>query len=143
MEKVNLLIKFNSYGVYFVSVIILFSIVRGIISFFSNSFDFEYIYNTEDNPVRHIFLFGENPTILLGILTASFFSHSFILPIMKNNENPKNNKRDLFFGYFLVYITYLLVGIVGYIGFSDIGYTSVTDFKKVNILLIVELVSIP
>jgi hypothetical protein len=135
MEKVNLLIKFNSYGVYFVSIVILYSILRGIISFFSNSFDFEYIYNTEDNPVRHIFIFGENPTILLGILTASYFSHSFILPIMKNNENPKNNKRDLFVGYFLVYITYLLVGIVGYIGFSDIGYTSVPEFKKVIVIL--------
>jgi hypothetical protein len=139
MKKVNFLIKVNSYGVYFVSVIIIYAIVRGVIALYSTSYDFEYVYNDKNNDVRHIFLYGESPNILLGILSASFFSHSFILPIMKNNENAKNNKRDLFYGYFLVYLTYLLVGILGYIGFSDKGFDPV--FKKVYIDNI-ELVSI-
>jgi hypothetical protein len=131
MKQVNLLIKINSYGVYFVSIIIFYALLRGIMALIHTPYDFEYIYNTEDSTIRHIWLFGENPTILLGMLTGSYFSHSFILPIMKNNENQKNNKRDLFLGYFLVYITYLSIGILGYIGFSDIHFDP--DFKKVII----------
>jgi hypothetical protein len=139
MREVNLLIKVNSYSVYFVSIIILYVIMRGIFALWYTSYDFEYKHNVEDNIVRHILLYGENPNILFGILTGSFFSHSFILPIMKNNENAKNNKRDLFIGYFLVYITYLLVGILGYIGFSDRNFDP--NFKKV-FMFNIELVSI-
>ena len=126
------MIKVNSYGVYFVSVIIFYLIMRGLYASFNGSFDFQYKYNTWEDETRHLLLFGENPNILLGILSSSYFSHSFILPIMKNNENPKNNKRDLFVGYFLVYITYILVGILGYIGFSENGFDPV--FKKVTIV---------
>jgi hypothetical protein len=129
MKKVNFLIKINSYGVYFVSIIIIYALARGIIALFSTSYDFEYIHNDDTNDVRHILLYGESPNILLGILTASYFSHSFILPIMKNNENANNNNRDLFIGYFLVYLTYLSIGILGYIGFSEKGFDP--EFKKV------------
>ena len=131
MKQVNFLIKINSYGIYFVSVLIFYVIIIGIISLSNTDFDFKYLDNLKGSEIRHLLLFGENSSTLLGILSSSYFSHSFILPIIKNNQNQNNNKRDLFIGYFLVFLTYLSVGLLGYVGFSGLNFKDADAFHKV------------
>jgi hypothetical protein len=135
-KHIAFLIKLNSYGVYFVLVSIIFVISNGIYSICTTDFDFEYILNHNKPNVspRHLYLFGDNPILLAGTLTLSYFSHSFALPMMKNNERQENNKRDLFLGYCLVFGTYVFLGILGYIGFSGEAYDA--NFKNVMLFLI-------
>ena len=132
MKKVNFLIKINSYGIYFVSILIGFVLYTGFHSMFTTSFDFQYIENKNepDNKVRHLYLFGENPSMLAGALTMGYFSHSFVLSLMQNNEKQENNKRDLFYGYSLVCLTYTLIGLLGYIGFAGSEFNA--TFKDVT-----------
>jgi sodium-coupled neutral amino acid transporter 9 len=137
-KQVTFLIKLNSYGIYFVLVSIIFVISNGIYSICTSTFDFDYKvnYDTPKSP-RHLYLFGDNPILLAGTLTLSYFSHSFVLPMMKNNERQENNKRDLFLGYCLVFFTYVFLGILGYIGFSGENYEA--EFKDVKYYLYLHL----
>jgi hypothetical protein len=102
-------------------------IYRGIATMATDSFKFEYKENKKGNEERYLYLFGENPGILTGTLSLGLFCHSVILPLMKNNRNPENNQRDLFWGYFCVTMTYIIIGIMGYVGFSGSDFSS--DFK--------------
>lgn len=133
MKQITFLIKINSKGIYFVSILILYVFYTGIHSLTNTTFDFEYKQNMDapNNEIRHLYLFGENPALLAGSLSLGYFSHSFVLPMMKNNENQENNKRDLLIGYILVAITYISIGIFGYIGFSGSNYEALfKDVKK-------------
>ena len=121
-KDINFLLKINSLGVYFVIIIVSFIIYTFIDSLANTKFDFELIKNTLEGDVRHLKLFGENICKLAGSLSLGYFSHSIILPILKNNEKQENNRRDLFIGYILVCLTYMFLGITGYIGFSGKNY---------------------
>ncbi|XP_068728125.1 sodium-coupled neutral amino acid transporter 9 homolog isoform X4 [Montipora capricornis] len=54
---------------------------------------------------------------LTGILTLAYFIHNCILSIMRNQEQPKNNARDLSIAYCLVALTYISVGFLFYMAF--------------------------
>ena len=127
LREMHFLAKFNSLGIYFVSVLLIFVIYRGIATMATDSFKFEYKENKKGNEERYLYLFGENPGILTGTLSLGLFCHSVILPLMKNNRNPENNQRDLFLGYVCVSLTYIIIGIFGYIGFSGADYSP--EFK--------------
>jgi len=122
-KEMTFIMKINSYGIYFSVLLMGFVVYNFIYSLTDTNFDFQYIVNTEADKTRHLYLFGENPLQLAGTLSMGLFCHSFILPIMKNNEKPENNRRDLFIGYTLVCFTYMIIGIFGYIGFSGINFT--------------------
>jgi hypothetical protein len=128
MKQIGILIKLNSYGIYFVSIIMCYVIYVGFKSMLDTKFDFEYRINDGNEP-RHLYLFGENPSLLAGSLTMGYFSHSFVLSMMKNNENQENNKRDLFYGYCLVCLTFIILGIFGYVGFSGKNFNE--NFQEV------------
>lgn len=137
-----ILIKINSYGIYFVSMLLLFVYYIGISSLFNTNYDFEYKKNKEippgstEEPVRHLYLFGENPSLMAGSLTLGFFSHSFVLALMKNNAKQENNRRDLFYGYLLVALTYITIGILGYIGFTGKDFdVTFKDVSKITIYI--------
>ena len=129
LKEMGILVKFNSYGIYFVSSLLIFVIYSGIYTLAKDKLHFKYKENIKDKSVkdRNLFLFGENPGLLAGTLSLGLFCHSVILPLLKNNEKQENNKRDLFIGYLLVVITYLAFGILGYIGFSAKNFDG--DFK--------------
>ena len=127
LKEMNRLVKFNSYGFFFVSTLLIFVIYSGIKSLIQDNFHFEYKENIKDKKDRYLLLFGQNPGILAGTLSLGLFSHSVILPLLKNNKKPENNQRDLFIGYVLVTFTYIIIGIMGYIGFSGSEFDS--DFK--------------
>ena len=52
----------------------------------------EYKENIEGSKDRNLFLFGENIGLLMGTLSLGLFSHSIILPIMKNNRILSNGE---------------------------------------------------
>ena len=127
LKEMSFLVKFNSYGIYFVSVLLIFVIYTGISTLAKDTIHFAYKENIEGNKDRNLFLFGENPGILTGTLSLGLFCHSVILPLLKNNRLQQNNQRDLFCGYICVTLTYIIIGIMGYIGFSGSEFSS--DFK--------------
>ena len=127
-KEIGLLIKLSSYGIYFISILIIYVIVIGIRSLFTTNFHFDYIKNQENSKDRYLLLFGENPSLLAGALSLGYFCHSIIMPVLNANLKQENNIRDLFLGYCLVCFTFLSVGIFGYIGFS--GYEYKVDFQK-------------
>ena len=78
----------------------------------------------------HISLFGNDPSKLAGAVSLGYFLHNLITPIMRNNENQSNNKRDLFLGFLLGFITFTSLGIVGYYGFSGTDFYYYYETKK-------------
>ena len=118
LRKIQFLVKFNSFGFCFVSVLLIYVIYTGISTMATNTFKFEYKENTVGNKERYLYLFGQDPGLLTGTLSLGLFCHSVILPLMKTNRNQENNNRDLFLGYVCVSLTYIIIGIFGYIGFS-------------------------
>ena len=127
LKELHFLSKFNSYGIYFVSALLIFVIYTGIRTMVIDTFAFEYKENVDGSKVRNLYLFGESPGLLTGTLSLGLFCHSVILQLIKNNRKPENNQRDLFLGYTCVTLTYIIIGIFGYIGFSGSEYSS--DFK--------------
>jgi len=118
LKDLSVLVKINSYGIYIILTILSFIIFRGIYGISTTDFKFDYFLNIEKSKTRYLYLFGENPCLLMGTCSLGFFAHSIIMPIMKNNEKQENNTRDLAFGYLLVVLTYIILGLSGYIGFS-------------------------
>ena len=129
LKEMGILVKFNSYGIYFVSSLLIFVIYSGIYTLAKDKLHFKYKENIKDKSVkdRNLFLFGENPGLLAGTLSLGLFCHSVILPLLKNNRKPQNNQRDLLCGYICVTFTYIIIGIMGYIGFSGSRFES--DFQ--------------
>ena len=118
-KDVGFLVKLSSFGIYFISALIVFEIYTGISSFLNTDFDFEYIKNNnQKSNKRHLKLFGEDPSMFAGTLSMGYFCHTTILPILKANKNQEKNIRDLILGYIFVGLTFSLSGIFGYIGFS-------------------------
>ena len=127
-KDLSFLIKLSSFGVYFVSILILYMIYTGIKSIFNTDFHFDYIKNKKGSDDRYLSYFGQDIGLLSGALSLGFFCHTSILPTLKNNKNQNNNIRDLIFGYILSGITFALTGIIGYIGFSGKDFD--VDFQK-------------
>ena len=103
-------------------IIISFVFYTFFTSLLDTSYDFQYLKNEKDSKLRHLQLFGSDISKLCGMLPLGFFSHSIILPILKNNRYQENNKRDVFLGYSMVAVSYILMGISGYVGFSGSKY---------------------
>ena len=127
-KDVGFLVKLSSFGIYFISILIIFVIYTGISSLINTNFHLDYIKNKTDSKERYLYLFGQNPGDFTGTLSMGYFCHTAILPILKTNKNQKNNIRDLALGYIFVGLTFSLCGIMGYIGFS--GKKFDVDFQK-------------
>ena len=126
-KDIGFLVKISSFGIYFISILLIFVIYTGISSLFNTEFYFDYIKNKKDSNERYLKLFGENPLLLAGTLSMGYFCHNTVLTILKSNKNQYNNVRDLGFGYILVGLTYTMCGMLGYIGFT--GKKFDTEFK--------------
>jgi len=118
LKKITFLIKINSFGIYFVSVLIFFILYTGVSSLINTNFDFQYLNNEDYALNKHLYLFGTDPFKLAGQLTLGYFSHSFVISILKNSRHQEHNFRNLKLGYMCVCLTYMILGILGYIGFS-------------------------
>ncbi|XP_068728121.1 sodium-coupled neutral amino acid transporter 9 homolog isoform X1 [Montipora capricornis] len=96
--------KFNSLGTLSVLYILIFSITKA--SIWGIHMDFSTLP-----------MFKTSFPALTGILTLAYFIHNCILSIMRNQEQPKNNARDLSIAYCLVALTYISVGFLFYMAF--------------------------
>ena len=140
---VSIYAKINSFGVVFISIIILFIFSLGFYSlsktdFTSNSSEYDsYLKkrheakNPDDVPyLAYIELAGANIAPIMGILGGGYYFHNMSLAVIRNARNPENNIRDVFFGYCLVFITYVCSGTLGYYGFTGSEFEHKLD--KVN-----------
>ncbi len=105
MRHMSTLVRFNSYGVFFVFYTILFIISQGVS---------KIIHHEVETKVVN-WVASESFGILGGIVTLSFFIHNAIQPMVQNSR-PENRESDIKWAYFLVGCSYALVGIFGYIG---------------------------
>lgn len=126
-KDIGFIIKLSSFGIYFISILIIFVLYTGISSIINTKFDFDYITNKLNSEKRHLKLFGENPALFAGTLSMAYFSHTTVLPVLKSNKNQENNIRDLSLGYYFACFTFSFSGILGYIGFSGKNFD--TEFK--------------
>lgn len=97
--------KFNSLGTLSVAYIVAFIVTKACV--WGIHMDFG-----GDVP-----MFKASFPALTGILTLAYFIHNCILSIMRNQEKPKNNARDLSIAYILVALTYIIVGFLFFITF--------------------------
>ena len=70
----------------------------------------------------HISFFESGFLVTAGVLTLSFFLHNCVIIILKNNQHPEHNTRDLGLGYFATGSCYFLIGLLGYFGFKGNGF---------------------
>lgn len=96
--------KFNSLGTLSAVYIIIFTVTKA--SIWGVNMDFNKIP-----------MFKASFPALTGILTMAYFIHNSILSIMRNQENPRNNERDLSIAFCLVAFTYTTVGVLFFISF--------------------------
>ena len=94
-------------------VFIVYMIVLGIINVFDSNVHFSGI----DSDIK---VFTFQVSTLCGVFALSFFIHSLIMPIMKNNKNHKENKRDLSIGYAMTAFVYAAVGIFGSLAIAGV-----------------------
>jgi len=106
-------VKINTYGILAVAIITVFIMYA--------SFDLGVSF--QNVPQYH-----PNFPALAGVLTVSFFIHNCVLPIMKNQQHPENNNRDLAIAFVLVGLTYATIGSLGYLAFTSHGITIPADF---------------
>ena len=127
-KDIGFIVKLSSFGIYFISILIIFVLYTGISSLINTKFDFDYITNKLNSEKRHLKLFGENPALFAGTLSMAYFSHTTVLPVLKSNKNQENNIRDLSLGYYFACFTFSFSGILGYIGFSGKNFD--IEFKE-------------
>jgi hypothetical protein len=113
IRKIGLFVKFSSYGVIFVFILLFFIIGMGIYGFTNTHY---VLYQTTQNE-SEINLFSQNYPPLLGILGGGYFLHVITLPIIKNAKKPEDKAKNVFIGYSLTFLSYTLCGIFGYFGF--------------------------
>ena len=123
--------KVSSLGVIFLLLLILFIVIKGLQSFSNTDFMIgtaEQSSQTDwQTSLRTVTMINGNFSPIAGVLCAGYFLHVIGVPILRNAKEPKNNDRDLFYGYFLVFLSYLAIGGLGYIGF--IGFNFAVYFQ--------------
>ncbi len=128
IRKMGLFVKFSTYGVIFVFVILLFIIGMGIYGFTNTHYVFQHAHTKDES---EIVLFNSNYPPLLGILGGGYFLHVITLPIIKNAKKPEDNAKNVFIGYFLTFMSYTVCGIMGYFGFTGTYFTSMPNYNGI------------
>jgi sodium-coupled neutral amino acid transporter 9 len=118
-KDLSIFIKIVSNGFLFISLLIVTIVGFGIYSFTNTEFEIQP-RETPDftHSIRPISLFALGFPSLAGVLCVGYFLHPCSLSIVKNNENQKNNSRDLLIAYMIVFTFFCLVGVFGYFGFE-------------------------
>lgn len=122
-KDISLFIKMGSFGAFFVSMLILYIMVTGIIGLTDTNYrtgtmaENDATVWADPDAVRTIILVNTNFSPLAGMLGCGYYLHTCAPNITRTARNPENNIRDLFMGYSLVFMTYVIVGGLGSIGF--------------------------
>ena len=125
-KDLKIFMRIGSFGVVFVILFLVFIMAMGFIALGDTSFvigdatqSAAVDWTKKD---RILVLFNTNFAPLCGVYCSGFFLHTCALPIVRSNKEPKNNKRDVFLGFFMVYLSYVIAGTLGYIGFMGIKF---------------------
>ncbi|KAG1680686.1 Sodium-coupled neutral amino acid transporter 9 [Nymphon striatum] len=102
--------KFNALGAFSVMFLIL------VVCLKASKWGFHVSFSIPDS-IDHVPCFKTSFTVLTGILALAYFIHNCIISIMKNQENPQNNVRDVGIAYALVFLTYMCIGVLFYLAF--------------------------
>ena len=73
LKNMAVLVTLNSYGIYLVSLLLMFVIGVGIYGFTNTTYKFDYVQNTEGSDTRYIYLFGNQISTLAGTLSLGYF----------------------------------------------------------------------
>jgi hypothetical protein len=136
MKEKSSFVRLNSGGILFVIFNVLCLIAVGLRALGINTFTTSgsaHISSSDKmchhdwnclkhNDSVHIALFASSWATLAGVLTVSFFLHSVVTVVLKNNAHQEKNSRDLSLGYLAVGTCYALIGILGYFGFRGNGF---------------------
>jgi sodium-coupled neutral amino acid transporter 9 len=130
-RDLEIFIIMNTYGVLGIIILFCYLMTTGFISISQTEYTTsESYYDSHKDEISNlalIELFAAMYASLMGILGGGFYFHNLSIPVIAKNPEPKNNNRDLFFGYLLVCITYLMFGVVGYLGFMGQSYDDYRD----------------
>jgi hypothetical protein len=105
-KDLSIFIRLMSYGSAFIIALILFIIGFGFYGVATTDYvvvgsSYHIDPYTEESKERYLKLFYTDFSPLAGALGIGYFLHTVSLPIVRNNENQKNNERDVFCGYLL------------------------------------------
>ncbi len=124
--------KINSFGVFFIIIIIIFQMGVGFYSLTNTEYtsdkqkydDYlaEKAAGQPVNYLAYVALFSSPFAPLMGTLGGGFYCHNITLSICRNSRKPENNVRDVFLGYFATFMTYVLCGVLGYYGFTGSAF---------------------
>eukprot|EP01121_Diplochlamys_sp_Union-15-3_P012982 TRINITY_DN3960_c0_g2_i2.p1 TRINITY_DN3960_c0_g2~~TRINITY_DN3960_c0_g2_i2.p1 ORF type:complete len:358 (-),score=26.03 TRINITY_DN3960_c0_g2_i2:23-1066(-) len=102
LKSFSILVKFNSVGILCIALIVIFILV----SSFKHGLKFD-----------NVPLYNTGFIHLAGLLNVSFFIHNCVVAIMKDQENPKKNVRDLTIAFILAGLTYCIIGAITYLAY--------------------------
>ena len=128
IRNLSIFVKFNTYSVGFVIMILTFIVAVGVYSFTNT----EFIFSNSAVGDHTIKLYNSNFAPLMGILGGGYYLHNITLPIIKNAKNPEKNVRDVFLGYLLVFLSYTICGTLGYFGFSGTYFTDTMNEHEIQ-----------
>ena len=105
-KDVSIYAKINSFGVVFISIIILFIFGLGFYSIFNTEYTYsESTYNDylakrakdKDTPyLSYIDIASSNFAPIMGILGGGYYFDNMSLAVIRNSRNPENNIRDVY-----------------------------------------------
>jgi hypothetical protein len=133
-KDVSIYNKINSFGVVFISIILLFQFSVGFYSISNTTYTYseekydEYLDELSEDPdtpyLAFIKFFSVDFPPLMGILGGGFYFHNISLSVCKNSRYPEKNLRDVFLGYLATCLTYICCGVLGYYGFIGSAFES-------------------
>jgi hypothetical protein len=126
-------IKMSSYGVFLLSLVILFIVSVSAISITKTDYAFGTTESPQEGNLTDIKLASSGFAPLMGILGGGFYFHNVSLPVIQNASDPSKSLRDLKIGYFLVFLTYAFCGSLGYLGFSGASFQDQSSDTSVTI----------
>lgn len=142
LKDLKIILKLGQYGLFSIILFFFFVIVKGILNMSSRDFE-----------IKNVNLLTSDFATVCGVFASAFFLHNLVIPIIKNNKEEKNNKRDIILGYVMAGTFYSLIGIFG--AFSIAGLQNqpnsqtVLDYYGENIyttiielLLFLQLISV-
>jgi sodium-coupled neutral amino acid transporter 9 len=132
LRRLTLLVKFNSYGVFFVLFLLIFIIYSSTYAIVHPETTISTNSTTIYELVMNVSVIRHNGTIeytnylqnfslefshLLAILSLSFFIHNVIVSILASKKSLRHTRRDIAIAFVLAGLCYLIPGVMGSVAF--------------------------
>uniref|UniRef100_A0A0K0D4Y6 Aa_trans domain-containing protein n=1 Tax=Angiostrongylus cantonensis TaxID=6313 RepID=A0A0K0D4Y6_ANGCA len=102
--------KFNVLGTFSVFYLLVFTAAK----LFECGFNMDF---TDRESIHYAKPFSWKFPALTGTMTLSYFIHNAVVTILRNQNHPEHNTRDLAIGYLLAAVCYIFIGFTFYAGF--------------------------